>query len=87
MLLYDMWVCVTENLTPCLMTVPLSPCFRHRDLWQGVPGERQEEQGVLRSEGYEDPRRDPAEAGAARPQREGSPDGSQPPLPHQTVSV
>ena len=23
MLLYDIWVCVTENLTPCLMTVPL----------------------------------------------------------------
>lgn len=54
-----------------LFVTPPPPPARHRDLWPSVPGEGQEEQGFLRPEADEDPRRDPAEAGAARPQREG----------------
>lgn len=62
-------------------------CCRNGDLWPGLPGEGQKGQGLLRSEGYEDPGRDPAEAGAARPQREGSAVGGLPPLHHTAVSA
>lgn len=60
---------------------------RHRHIWPGLPGQGQEEQVLLRIEADEDPRRDPAKARAARPQREGGPDGGQPPFPHPAVSV
>lgn len=66
---------------------PLSPLLRHRDFWPSLPGQTQREQGLLRPQADEDPGRDPTEAGAARPQREGSADRSQPPLPHSTVSL
>lgn len=70
-------------LTPSLCLFPL---LRHRDFWPSLPGQGQEEQGLLRPEADEDPRRDPTEAGAARPQREGGAVRGQPPLPHPTVS-
>lgn len=61
--------------------------LRHRDIWPSLPRQGQEEQGLLRLEADEDPRRDPTETGAARPQREGGADRGQPPLPHPTVSL
>lgn len=60
---------------------------RHGHIWTGLPGQRQEEQVLLCIEADEDPRRDPTKARAARPQREGGPDGGQPPFPHPPVSV
>lgn len=42
--------------------------FRHRNIRPSLPGQGQEEQGILRPEADEDPRRDPTKAGATRPQ-------------------
>lgn len=75
-----------------LIPVPLThsshfATFRHRDIRPSLPGQGQEEQGLLCPEADEDPRRDPTKARATRPQRERGPDRGQPPLPHPTVSL
>lgn len=75
-----------------LIPIPFTPSshfanFRHRDIRPSLPGQGQEEQGLLRPEADEDPRRDPTKARATRPQRERGPDRGQPPLPHPTVSL
>lgn len=80
-------VTVVNPLLPLLPPRLPPPSLRHRDFWPSLPGQGQEEQGLLRPEADEDPRRDPTEAGAARPQRERGPDRGQPPLPHPTVSA
>lgn len=80
-----LWIPVTVVNPPPLPPLCL-PRRRHRDFWPSLPGQGQEVQGLLRPEADEDPRRDPTEAGAARPQRKGGADRGQPPLPHPTVS-
>lgn len=76
------------SCSPSRWTRPLvSSKHRHWDLRPGLPGQGQEDQGLLRPEADEDPRRDPTKARAARPQREGGPDGGQPPLSHPAVSL
>lgn len=78
--------CELFNDLSCLLCLVPLPPLRHRDLRPSLPGQGQEEPGLLRPEANEDPRRDPTEAGAARPQREGGADRGQPPLPHPPVS-
>lgn len=70
----------------CASFFLIPPC-RHGDVWPSLPGEGQEKQELFCPEADEDPRRDPTEAGAARPQREGGAIGGQPPFPHTTVST
>ena len=72
------------------LSMPLPPSLpsacRYRDVWPRAARPGEDKQAFLRPEDDDHPRHHPPEAGATRPQREVSAEGSRPPFPGQTVS-